>query len=59
MLDESKIGEINALAITESGKYFVSGGYDKRVKLSYHDEKKSSTKINSRDRFVFRLSMYK
>ena len=25
MLDESEIGEIDAMAITESGKYFVSG----------------------------------
>jgi len=26
MLDESEIGEINEMAITESGKYFLSGG---------------------------------
>lgn len=38
MLDGSDTGEINALAITESGEHFVSGGQDKRVKLWDYDE---------------------
>jgi len=38
MLDGSETGEINALAITESGDYYVSGGQDKRVKLWDYDE---------------------
>lgn len=38
MLDGSETGEINALAITESGEHFVSGGQDKRVKLWDYDE---------------------
>lgn len=38
MLDGSETGEINAMAITESGEYFVSGGQDKRVKLWDYDE---------------------
>jgi len=38
MLDGSETGEINALAITEAGEHFVSGGQDKRVKLWDYDE---------------------
>lgn len=38
MLDGSDNGEINALAITESGQYFVSGGEDKKVCLWDYDE---------------------
>ena len=38
MLDGSETGEINALAVTESGEHFVSGGQDKRVKLWDYDE---------------------
>ena len=38
MLDGSETGEINALAITESGEHFVSGGQDKRVKVWDYDE---------------------
>ena len=38
MLDGSETGEINALSITESGEYFVSGGQDKKVKVWDYDE---------------------
>lgn len=38
MLDGSETGEIHALAITESGEHFVSGGQDKLVKLWDYDE---------------------
>ena len=38
MLDGSDSGEINALAITESGEHFVSGGEDKKVSLWDYDE---------------------
>ena len=38
MLDGSDSGEINALAVTESGEFFISGGQDKRVKLWDYDE---------------------
>lgn len=38
MLDGSETGEINALAITEAGEHFVSGGQDKRVKVWDYDE---------------------
>jgi len=38
MLDGSETGEIDALAITENGEHFVSGGQDKRVKLWDYDE---------------------
>jgi WD40 repeat protein len=38
MLDGSETGEIHALAITESGEHFVSGGQDKAVKLWDYDE---------------------
>jgi WD40 repeat protein len=38
MLDGSNSGEINALAITNEGEHFVSGGEDKIVKLWDYDE---------------------
>jgi len=38
MLDGSETGEINALAITESGEWFISGGQDKRLKVWDYDE---------------------
>jgi len=38
MLDGSETGEIDALAITENGEHFVSGGQDKKVKLWDYDE---------------------
>lgn len=38
MLDGSESGELNALAITEAGEHFVSGGEDKIVKLWDYDE---------------------
>jgi WD40 repeat protein len=38
MLDGSETGEINALACTEVGQHFVSGGQDKRVKVWDYDE---------------------
>lgn len=38
MLDGSDSGEINALAITESGDWCVSGGEDKKVKIWNYDE---------------------
>ena len=38
MLDGSDSGELNALAITEAGEHFVSGGEDKIVKLWDYDE---------------------
>jgi WD40 repeat protein len=38
MLDGSETGEINALAVTEAGEHFVSGGQDKRVKVWDYDE---------------------
>ncbi|EGR28682.1 WD repeat protein [Ichthyophthirius multifiliis] len=38
MLDGSDEGEINALAITKKGNYFVSGGENKVVKLWGYDE---------------------
>ncbi|CAG9315816.1 unnamed protein product [Blepharisma stoltei] len=38
MLDGSEEGEVNALAITREGDYFVSGGEDQRVKLWSYDE---------------------
>jgi len=38
MLDGSETGEINALAITESGEHFISGGEDKKVSLWDYDE---------------------
>eukprot|EP00357_Protocruzia_adherens_P026776 CAMPEP_0115010388 /NCGR_PEP_ID=MMETSP0216-20121206/23287_1 /TAXON_ID=223996 /ORGANISM="Protocruzia adherens, Strain Boccale" /LENGTH=624 /DNA_ID=CAMNT_0002378595 /DNA_START=28 /DNA_END=1902 /DNA_ORIENTATION=- len=38
MLDGSEDGEINALAITEQGEHFVSGGEDKLVRLWGYDE---------------------
>ncbi len=38
MLDGSDSGEINALAITDQGEHFVSGGEDKSVKLWDYDE---------------------
>jgi WD40 repeat protein len=38
MLDGSETGEINALAVTESGEHFVSGGQDKNVCVWDYDE---------------------
>lgn len=38
MLDGSETGELNAIAITEQGEHFVSGGEDKMVKLWDYDE---------------------
>lgn len=38
MLDGSNSGEINALAITNEGEHFVSGGEDKVIKLWDYDE---------------------
>lgn len=38
MLDGSESGELNALAITDQGEHFVSGGEDKVVKLWDYDE---------------------
>lgn len=38
MLDGSDDGEVNALAITNSGEHFVSGGEDKQLKLWGYDE---------------------
>jgi WD40 repeat protein len=38
MLDGSDSGELNALAITDQGEHFVSGGEDKIVKLWDYDE---------------------
>jgi len=38
MLDGSKDGEINALAITNEGEHYVSGGEDKQVKIWDYDE---------------------
>mmetsp|Transcript_9086 Transcript_9086/g.9044 ORF Transcript_9086/g.9044 Transcript_9086/m.9044 type:complete len:368 (-) Transcript_9086:27-1130(-) len=38
MLDGSEEGEVNALAITREGDYFVSGGEDQRVKFWSYDE---------------------
>lgn len=38
MLDGSDSGEINALAITDQGEHFVSGGEDKTVKLWDYDQ---------------------
>jgi len=38
MLDGSEDGEINALAITNEGEHFVSGGEDKQLKLWGYDE---------------------
>lgn len=41
MLDGSETGEINALSITSSGDYFVSGGEDKVVKIWGYDDGQS------------------
>lgn len=41
MLDGSETGEINALSITSSGNYFVSGGEDKVVKIWGYDDGQS------------------
>lgn len=38
MLDGSDTGEINTLAITKNGDYFVSGGEDKLVKIWGYDD---------------------
>ena len=38
MLDGSKDGEINALAILAEGEHYVSGGEDKQVKIWDYDE---------------------
>lgn len=38
MLDGSDDGEVNSLAITNSGEHFVSGGEDKQLKLWGYDE---------------------
>lgn len=38
MLDGSEDGEINALAITQEGEHFVSGGEDKEVKIWDYDQ---------------------
>ena len=38
MLDGSDSGELNALAVTDQGEHFVSGGEDKVVKLWDYDE---------------------
>jgi len=38
MLDGSDSGELNALAITDQGEHFISGGEDKIVKLWDYDE---------------------
>lgn len=38
MLDGSETGEINALDVTESGEWFVSGGQDKKIKVWDYDE---------------------
>jgi len=38
MLDGSDSGELNALAVTDQGEHFVSGGEDKIVKLWDYDE---------------------
>lgn len=38
MLDGSTDGEVNALAITNAGEHFVSGGEDKLVKVWSYDE---------------------
>jgi WD40 repeat protein len=38
MLDGSDEAEVNALAITEEGEHFISGGEDKIVKLWGYDE---------------------
>lgn len=38
MLDGSKDGEINALAILQEGEHYVSGGEDKQVKIWDYDE---------------------
>lgn len=38
MLDGSDSGEINALAITKEGDFFVSGGEDKKIKVWDYDE---------------------
>jgi WD40 repeat protein len=38
MLDGSDEAEVNALAITQEGEHFISGGEDKIVKLWGYDE---------------------
>lgn len=38
MLDGAEEGDINALAISESGDHFVSGGGDKMIKLWGYDD---------------------
>lgn len=38
MLDGSETDELNAIAITNEGEHFVSGGNDKKVKLWDYDE---------------------
>jgi len=38
MLDGAEEGDINALAITKNGEYFVSGGGDKILKLWGYDD---------------------
>lgn len=38
MLDGSEESEVNALAITNEGEHFVSGGEDKTLKLWGYDE---------------------
>jgi WD40 repeat protein len=38
MLDGSETGEVNALAMSDSGEMFVSGGQDKRLKVWDYDE---------------------
>lgn len=38
MLDGSDTGEINALAMTKEGDWFVTGGEDKKIKLWGYDE---------------------
>lgn len=38
MLDGSETGEINALAISNDGNHFVSGGEDKKLKVWDYDE---------------------
>ena len=44
MLDGSSEGEINALAITNAGEHFVSGGEDKVVKIWTYDAGEQSHK---------------
>ena len=38
MLDGSETGEINALCVSDTGDYFVSGGQDKTVNVWDYDE---------------------